>query len=461
MGQTPSAISGRTGGPPLETEILATPFKNDRQFKIKQISRNVIAEGASTALLAGKMQTSRKQSVDVALKVFRVPLDPDQNELYRGLYLKELEAAERLGGSEDFILPFLGTSVFGYQPVIVSLYMSNGNLLSYFSKHDDVDRQAVVLRVAEAVTFLHTNAGLVHGDLKCENVLVSDNGTPLLADFGLSALIDKTSTTHTTDYTIRASKTLRFAAPELLSDNAQSDSGRLRSKTPQSDVWAFGMLLVQAFTCDHPWPGFDKQEVFMKILSQVQHPRPDEIATSHGLHDEWWDVCLKCWEFDPVNRPSIKDVHQELARAVSSCRCFGVELDLQIPRIRLDIPMAVRKLLDAVGKHGMDSKTIYRARPSPEKVANLRQLLDLGYRIVDLDSPNWVADVDVVAEVVLTWLRELPEPLIPPWCTNGLQEAAWIQNARLRYVRIHERVNELPDANFCKNRNAPERQPPL
>ncbi|EJD45940.1 kinase-like protein, partial [Auricularia subglabra TFB-10046 SS5] len=145
------------------------------------------------------------------------------------------------------ILPYLGTSVLGYQPVIVSLYMRNGNLLDYFL-NNEVDRQALLLQVAEALTFLHTKAGMVHGDLKCENVLVSNDGVPLLADFGLSTLVDKAAETGTTDATVRVWNTVRFAAPELLTDTAQSISGRIRSKTTQSDVWAFGMLVVQVST---------------------------------------------------------------------------------------------------------------------------------------------------------------------------------------------------------------------
>lgn len=77
-----------------------------------------------------------------------------------------------------------------------------------------------------------------------ENVLVSDDGDALIADLGLSTLVDKTANEATTVSVIRLRVTLRFAAPELLDDTLISE-GLMRSKTPASDVYAFGMLMLQ------------------------------------------------------------------------------------------------------------------------------------------------------------------------------------------------------------------------
>lgn len=110
-----------------------------------------------------------------------------------------------------------------------------------------------------------------------------------------------------------------FPAPELLIDNAQSSSRdslsmRVRSKTPQSDVYAFGMLVLQTFTGRLPWPDCSSEIVMMKLLApkRAVHPRPGANITALGLSDAWWDVCLACWEFDPERRPSIGDVWSKL-----------------------------------------------------------------------------------------------------------------------------------------------------
>lgn len=46
------------------------------------------------------------------------------------------------------------------------------------------------------------------------------------------------------------------------------------------------------------------------------------------------------------------------------------------------------------------------------------------------------------------WLRELPDPLLTDSLYQGFIEAAKIENDRLQHIRLHERVNELPDANY-------------
>ncbi|EJD36210.1 kinase-like protein, partial [Auricularia subglabra TFB-10046 SS5] len=145
-----------------------------------------------------------------------------------------------------FIAPFLGAADLGDTVVIVSPFMRNGNLLRYLARHPSANRHLLVLEVADAVRYLHASLGIVHGDLKCENVLVSDDGDALLTDFGLSTVIDKSDSDATTRTCIRQSCTVRFAAPELLKDDARSASSRrIRSKTPATDVYAFGMLVLQ------------------------------------------------------------------------------------------------------------------------------------------------------------------------------------------------------------------------
>ncbi|EJD37476.1 kinase-like protein [Auricularia subglabra TFB-10046 SS5] len=101
-----------------------------------------------------------------------------------------------------------------------------------------------IFQVAEAMDHLHTNEQLVHGDLKCANVLISDFGDALLADFGLSTFAEKSQTNSTTLTGIRQMHTVRFAAPELLlgSDTPSAEPG---SKTRHSDVYAFGMLVLE------------------------------------------------------------------------------------------------------------------------------------------------------------------------------------------------------------------------
>ncbi|EJD41837.1 kinase-like protein, partial [Auricularia subglabra TFB-10046 SS5] len=130
----------------------------------------------------------------------------------------------------------------------------NGNLLDFLRRRPYAPRQSLILQVAEGIDFLHRSVGLVHGDLKCENVLVASGETAVLADFGLSTTVD--SRGDTTATAIREWNTLCFSAQELLLDEAVdlSQSGKIRSKTTMSDVYAFGMLILQVRTFKRAYP---------------------------------------------------------------------------------------------------------------------------------------------------------------------------------------------------------------
>ena len=80
-------------------------------------------------------------------------------------------------------------------------------------------------------------------------MLVSDDENALLADFGLTTTIEKAESEATTMTGIRQMNTLRFSAPEVLDfgERVLGSGDRHRSKTQETDVYAFGMLVLQVF----------------------------------------------------------------------------------------------------------------------------------------------------------------------------------------------------------------------
>ncbi|KAK1222134.1 Rho GTPase-activating protein [Marasmius sp. AFHP31] len=128
---------------------------------------------------------------------------------------------------------------------------------------------------------------------------------------------------------------------------------------------------------------------------------------------------------------------------------FGVDLGEQMARDDVDVPPIMRKCCEAIEKHGLESQGIYRLSGTTSKVAKLKLLLDKDLDGVDLDAPEWSSDINNVASVIKMWLRELPEPLMTYALQPGFVEAAKIENERLRHIRLHERVNELPDPNYA------------
>lgn len=269
------------------------------------LEATAVGSGSSARIRKGYLLGDNPRVV--AVKVFGELLDDAKQQLL----VRELHFAREVSMRHPSIVGFLGTATVGEQTAIVSFYMENGSLMQYIKSHAECDKRKLILQVAEAVEFLHVEMRLVHGDLKCDNVLVSDFGNALLADFGLSSFVEKSERLSTTLTAIRLMNTLQFAAPELLGVLGD-DETPVSKKTTASDIYAFGMLVLEAISEQPPWGKKKNVAVITSVSARKHPPRPTLggtfVATSHS----WWDVCRRCWSFVPHERPQISDVLRTL-----------------------------------------------------------------------------------------------------------------------------------------------------
>ncbi|KAF8607249.1 hypothetical protein BDV93DRAFT_542232 [Ceratobasidium sp. AG-I] len=111
------------------------------------------------------------------------------------------------------IAALLGLALFQGQLAMVSLWNKRGNVMKYMEERPDLDRYALCTQVVNAVVYLH-KSDVIHGDLKGANILVSDDGTLQLTDFGLTIIHDATIQFSKSED--RVGGTLRWMAPEIV-----------------------------------------------------------------------------------------------------------------------------------------------------------------------------------------------------------------------------------------------------
>ncbi|KAL4066200.1 Rho GTPase activation protein [Scleroderma yunnanense] len=128
---------------------------------------------------------------------------------------------------------------------------------------------------------------------------------------------------------------------------------------------------------------------------------------------------------------------------------FGLDLAEQMARDQVELPPILEKCCGAIEKYGLRSQGIYRISGMARRVSMLKERLDKDMDSVDLDSDEWTADINNVTSVLKMWFRELPEPVLTFNLHQGFIDAAKIENDRLRHIRLHERVNDLPDPNYA------------
>ncbi|KAG8908809.1 hypothetical protein FRB99_003047 [Tulasnella sp. 403] len=175
--------------------------------------------------------------------------DVEPDKLLRRLR-REGETWQRL--HHVFVLPFLGMSCIGGRLHLVSPFVGNGSLSVYIRSHPDADRVRLVSHFrlcvfrygahrsvsgqlresADAIAYLHRQ-GILHGDIKASNVLVSDDAHALVCDFGLSRAVDAM-----TSSALKGAGSVRWQAPELW---------RKQPKSIKTDVYAFGMLITEVW----------------------------------------------------------------------------------------------------------------------------------------------------------------------------------------------------------------------
>jgi len=183
---------------------------------------------------------------------------------------------------------------------MVSPWIDKGNVTEYLRQNPSTRRLPLIEGVAEGIQFLH-NKGVVHGDIKGPNILVSDDLEPLLCDFGLAKFCD-TYDVQNVSSSIRSAGSIRYMAIELI-----SESGAKRSNG--SDMWAFSMTCIEILTTQVPYADCPRDiPVMMKIVNEILPEKPT------GCPDVLWTFMRRCWNKSVEERPTSQDAVVLLSR---------------------------------------------------------------------------------------------------------------------------------------------------
>lgn len=173
--------------------------------------------------------------------------------------------------------------------IFVAEYASNGTVLEHLSKSEP-DRRTpwkFLYEAALGLEYLHGH-NILHGNLRCDNILVGNDGLAKLADFRLSA-----STAS------QAFGSMRWQAPECLRGEAPS---------PASDVYSLGLCLVEAVTRAVPWPTTIDEDVKCRKTDWRPKTPRDRNHAPPGLHGEKEELMISMCSFNPHERASIASV---------------------------------------------------------------------------------------------------------------------------------------------------------
>lgn len=218
------------------------------------------------------------------------------------------------------ILRFLGISYMNGAVCIVSPWAENGSLRQYLARNPKADHLGLLLQVASALCYLHTYTGdiIVHGDLHVDNVLISDMGTALLSDFGLSRIVPEGHSS-----SLWRGDSLDFGIGRVVYEAPELHDGAPRSWA--TDVFAFAMLIFHVFSGKPPFGHTQNYLAAVVALYGGQRPDRGEIDR-RDFSDGLWRLVQRCWDHEPRERPRMPTVTLILQNLLNQRACSSPSL---------------------------------------------------------------------------------------------------------------------------------------
>ncbi|KAF9646439.1 kinase-like protein [Thelephora ganbajun] len=195
--------------------------------------------------------------------------------------------------SHPNILPFLGIDTKTFPLAAVSAWMQHGNLREYLVHFPSASRLNLLLDASRGLEYMH-KLDYIHGDLKSFNVLIDDNHSARLADFGSSSVVQLPQPDTRTFPTPMGGSafSVRWLAPELIYPEEFGSNAFVRSK--ESDIYALAMLMYEAFSGLLPFEGYRDEGVILQVMSGARPNRP-QSSLDLGLTDGIWRMVQECW----------------------------------------------------------------------------------------------------------------------------------------------------------------------
>ncbi|XP_026422905.1 uncharacterized protein LOC113318853 isoform X3 [Papaver somniferum] len=196
------------------------------------------------------------------------------------------------------LLLFLGAVPSPQHPCIITEFLPRGSLFQLlqhnFVTMDWRRRVNMALDVARGMNHLHQwNPPIVHRDLKSSNLLVDENWTVKVGDFGLSRLKHATFLT-----TKKWRGTTQWMAPEVIRNEPVDE---------KSDVYSFGVVLWELATLKIPWYGLTPVQVIAAVGFMEQR-----LEIPKNMNPQWASLLENCWQSKPERRPIFGELLEKL-----------------------------------------------------------------------------------------------------------------------------------------------------
>ena len=265
----------------------------DRYRVIREIGRG----GMANVYLAEDTYLDNRQ---VAIKILRSNFENDSLAIAR--FQREAYAMAELNHPNIVGISDVGDA--DDQQYIVMEYIDGLTLKQYINEHAPLANEEAIRigdEILAAMALAHSS-GIIHRDLKPQNILITKDGTAKVTDFGIAKALSETSLTQTNSM---------FGSVHYLSP----EQARGGNATPQSDLYAIGIIIYEMLTGAIP---FDGDSAVTIALKHFQENLPSIINQNKNVPQALENVVIKATAKKLSDRyANVADMRRDLNLALS------------------------------------------------------------------------------------------------------------------------------------------------
>ncbi|KAL7335811.1 Serine/threonine-protein kinase PAK 3 [Mucor circinelloides] len=298
MKNEPSAVATTTTTGPPGT-VKARPKDEKKGMKDQDVIRKLqelclnsdplliysnmvkIGQGASGGVFIAHRQD---HAMPVAIKQMNLEKQPKKE-----LIINEIMVMKR--SQQKNIVNFIESYLWNGDLWVVMEYMEGGSLTDVVTCNMIMEGQiaAICKEVLEGLKHLHAN-GVIHRDIKSDNVLLSMQGDIKLTDFGFCAQLHEPTSKRTT-----LVGTPYWMAPEVVTRKAYDQ---------KVDIWSLGILAIEMIEGEPPY----LNENPLRALYLIANNGTPDLQNPESLSDIFKDFLFLCLQVDPSFRPSAAEL---------------------------------------------------------------------------------------------------------------------------------------------------------
>ncbi|MBD8218755.1 Stk1 family PASTA domain-containing Ser/Thr kinase [Microbacterium sp. CFBP 13617] len=258
-----------------------------------RVRARIARGGMATVYVATDLRLERR----VALKVMHGHLSDDT--VFQSRFIQEARSAARL--SDPHVVNVFDQGQDGEMAYLVMEYLPGITLRELLREHKrlTVDQTLTIMDAILSGLAAAHRAGIVHRDVKPENVLLAEDGRIKIGDFGLAR-----ATTANTASGAQLMGTIAYLAPELVT-RGTADA--------RSDIYSLGIMLYEMLTGEQPYKGEQPMQIAYQHATDSV-PRPS--AKNPSVPEQLDELVLWSTEREPDDRPLDAAVMLERLRAV-------------------------------------------------------------------------------------------------------------------------------------------------